>query len=350
MLPYCATFLIKFYGIMGTVLLFSGLSLNTIACSLIYQPVKWHVKKQAEDEEASKKLNPTNDHEDIITQTVEPETPVLPRANDGWFGSHTSLNSTATYRNRLGTFERQQLENGQELKRLNSQENYSSKARSFSVSYSIKEEEPDFENDEYEVHSNVEHQTKDEEKTEYELVEEERSKMTILQRIIVFFDLDLLRDFTYVNLAVGLTLINFVEINFAILTPFILSDFGFKNNEIAMAMSLLGLCDLVVRFLVPLITAKINLSNKSFFIIGILGMCIGRIFLSFIRDFYVLLGICLWLGFSKGFRTVFWSIIIPGYVPLKRLPAAAGLQLLMSGIFSLVFGPLIGKCIEPDHL
>jgi len=50
-----------------------------------------------------------------------------------------------------------------------------------------------------------------------------------------------------------------------------------------------------------------------------------------------------WLGLNKAFRTVFWSLIIPSYVPLKRLPAAAGLQLLMSGTFSMIFGPLIGE-------
>jgi len=91
-------------------------------------------------------------------------------------------------------------------------------------------------------------------------------------------------------------------------------------------MSTLGFFDLVVRFLIPLITAKINLSNRTFFVVGILGMCVGRMFLSMTTNFYVMMGIFLWLGLNKAFRTVFWSLIIPGYVPLKRLPAAAGLQ------------------------
>ncbi|XP_046802910.1 uncharacterized protein LOC111677395 [Lucilia cuprina] len=364
-LPYVATFLLDYFGVQGTVLLFAGLSLNTVACSLIYQPVKWHVKKHPKDAEASKKLTVHNEDDHIIANPVEPETPVLPRANDGWFGSRTSLNSPSI-RNRLGSWDKTQEGTPMmELKRLNSRDSIksnsnSAKVRSFSVSYSIKEVEEDEEHDvnykegeNKEQHHNgtalTELQLLREKQNEKELeqarIEEEherRKKLPWYMKVVVFFDLDLLRDFTYVNLAMGLTLINFVEINFAILTPFILSDFGFEKHQIALAMSLLGTFDLILRFLIPVITAKINLSNKTFFVLGIMGMCIGRIFLSFTRNFYVMIAIFIWLGLNKAFRTVFWSLIIPGYVPLKRLPAAAGLQLLMSGLFSLAFGPLIG--------
>ncbi|XP_073834421.1 uncharacterized protein [Musca autumnalis] len=350
-LPYVATFLLGMVGVRYTVLFFAGLSLNTIACSLVYQPVLWHVKKPAADAEASKKLNTTNYEDDhIITQTVEPDTPTLPRANDGWYGSKSSLNS-ATYRNRLGTWDKQQQadEQGVELKRLNSNPNdIAAKVRSFSISHSIKEERDGEEDDEnnhttqLKEYNNNNNNNKLQKTDEEEEEEEEPKKLSILMKIVIFFDLDLLRDITYLNLSMGLTLINFVEINFAILTPFILSDFGFASHQIAMAMSLLGLCDLVVRFLVPLITAKINLDNKTFFAIGILGMCLGRLLLSFTTNFYFMICIFAWMGLNKAFRTVFWSLIIPGYVPLKRLPAAAGLQLLMSGVFSMACGPVIG--------
>ncbi|KAM7349322.1 uncharacterized protein ACRADG_008324 isoform 1-T5 [Cochliomyia hominivorax] len=361
-LPYLATFLLDYYGVQGTVLCFAGLSLNTVACSLVYQPVKWHVKKHAKDAEASKKLTTRNEDDHIIAHPVEPETPVLPRANDGWFGSKASLNSP-TIRSRLNSLDKTQ-EGGQtiELKRLNSRDSVrsysnSAKLRSFSVSYSIKEVEHE-DNDEQQHNKNEENnndkaqeelrllrEREKEKELQDALIEEEherRKQLPWYMKVVVFFDLDLLRDLTYVNLAMGLTLINFVEINFAILTPFILSDFGFQKHQIALAMSLLGTFDLIIRFLIPLITAKINLSNKTFFVLGIMGMCIGRILLSFTRDFYVMIGIFVWLGLNKAFRTVFWSLIIPGYVPLKRLPAAAGLQLLMSGLFSLAFGPVIG--------
>ncbi|XP_075154474.1 monocarboxylate transporter 6-like [Haematobia irritans] len=169
-----------------------------------------------------------------------------------------------------------------------------------------------------------------------------KSNKSCFKSVVSFLDLDLLRDMSFLNLLIGLTLANFVEVNFVILTPFILSDFGYALPQIALAMSLMGFSDLIIRFLVPVITSKLKLSNKIFFTIGILGMCLGRFLLSVTDDFYTMIGIFLWMGFSKAFRTVFWSLIIPEYVPLKRLPAASGIQRLMAGLFSLACGPFIG--------
>lgn len=36
------------------------------------------------------------------------------------------------------------------------------------------------------------------------------------------------------------------------------------------------------------------------------------------------------------------ALVIPSYVPLHRLPAASGLQLLFAGFFYLIAGPLVG--------
>ncbi|XP_017036462.1 monocarboxylate transporter 7 [Drosophila kikkawai] len=356
--PYFATYMLQVFGVQGTTLLFAGASLHTIACSLIYQPVKWHVVKRDRDAEALQPEKPLAEREDqdedIIKHVVEPETPVLPRANDGWFGSRASLNSSGT-RNRLNTWDKNEGNGHVELKRLSSKDSNPGgrQQRSISVSHSIKEEEAmgyETEEEEQEQHKLRSAELTEKEKQELEDEEERqrRKKLPFYMKVVIFFDLDLLRDITYVNLAVGITLINFVEINFAILTPFILDDLGFKDkDQIALAMSTLGLFDLLVRFAIPLITAKINLSNRTFFVVGILGMCIGRFFLSMTTNFYAMMAIFLWLGLNKAFRTVFWSLIIPSYVPLKRLPAAAGLQLLMSGTFSMVFGPLIG--LIRDH-
>lgn len=49
-----------------------------------------------------------------------------------------------------------------------------------------------------------------------------------------------------------------------------------------------------------------------------------------------------WIGLNKGLRTVFMALVIPSYVPLDRLPAASGLQLLFAGIFYFIMGPIIG--------
>jgi hypothetical protein len=49
------------------------------------------------------------------------------------------------------------------------------------------------------------------------------------------------------------------------------------------------------------------------------------------------------MGFNRALRTVFMALVIPSHVPLNRLPAATGLQLLFSGCFYLCCGPVVGE-------
>lgn len=48
------------------------------------------------------------------------------------------------------------------------------------------------------------------------------------------------------------------------------------------------------------------------------------------------------LGIGKGVRAVYMGLVIPSYVPLERLPSAAGLQMVCNSIFLLAFGPIVG--------
>lgn len=102
-------------------------------------------------------------------------------------------------------------------------------------------------------------------------------KFTLWQKLCIFFDLDLLRDWLYINLMVGVTVANFAELNYSILTPFVLADYGLTQEQTAVSMSLLGVMDISVRFCVPFIAGKIGWENKTFFLAGVLGMALGRI-------------------------------------------------------------------------
>lgn len=57
-----------------------------------------------------------------------------------------------------------------------------------------------------------------------------------------------------------------------------------------------------------------------------------------------------WIGLGKGLRTVFMALVIPSYVPLHRLPAASGLQLIFAGIFYFFAGPFVGMLLMGIHL
>lgn len=95
--------------------------------------------------------------------------------------------------------------------------------------------------------------------------------------LIIFFDLNLLRDFIYTNIMLGMNFANFTELNFAMLTPFILAEYGLKKIEVATVMSVLGGMDVVGRLSISFIATKMKWDNRTFFLIGIGCMASGRI-------------------------------------------------------------------------
>lgn len=110
-----------------------------------------------------------------------------------------------------------------------------------------------------------------------EIEDEKEEEFTFCQKVALFFDLDLLKDFTFVNLMLGITLANFNELNFSILTPFILGRYKLSPAEISDFMSILAGVDVGVRFCIPFVAGKIGWDNNSFFLFGVISMAMGRV-------------------------------------------------------------------------
>lgn len=189
---------------------------------------------------------------------------------------------------------------------------------------------------------NVFDEKKEDEIKEKEVEEEEEEKLTFCQKVALFFDLDLLKDYTFINLMLGITLANFNELNFSILTPFILGDYGKNKSEVALFMSLLAGVDICVRFCIPFVAGKIGWDNNSFFLFGVMSMAMGRVVLAYCQKYYVVLLVAVMIGFGKGLRTVFMALVIPTHVPLHKLPGATGIQLITAGMVYLTLGPVVG--------
>lgn len=75
----------------------------------------------------------------------------------------------------------------------------------------------------------------------------------------------------------GLIVAHFAEMNFSVLTPFVLADFGLEKPQIALCMSILGITDIICRFTIPFIAGMVGFDNRTFYVIGIVNLAIGRI-------------------------------------------------------------------------
>lgn len=94
--------------------------------------------------------------------------------------------------------------------------------------------------------------------------------------LVQFFDLDLLRDNIYLNIMIGMAISIFAETNFAILTPFILSDLNFSADEIAIILFAMAIADLVSRFCSPFIADRLNLSIRVSYLISLVLLVLTR--------------------------------------------------------------------------
>ncbi|XP_075154472.1 uncharacterized protein LOC142228058 [Haematobia irritans] len=376
--PQVSNLLLTLYGPQGTIMIYAAVGLNALLCALTLQPAMWHSPKpELIDTSTNITLNDSYECEYCQYQKkdkrsafsteyddpdrpgyeiTEPGTPMIARANDGWFGSKLSLTTDVGSRYRSNRY----------LRQLSKQESYES---AYKPNYFNREKE---ETDRYISKASVYPKgggggsealycTCAEEKALLQIKSEEikkqeaatlkalleadelaKRRMTFWQKIVFFFDLGLLKDLTFVNLAVGMTIMMFGEINFSILVPFILSSFGYSVSQISMAMSLLAGVDIAVRLLAPLFLEKVKLGNQALFAIGIIMVTIGRLGVTLTDSYAMLLGVFVLIGLGKGLRTIFAVLIIPSYVPLKRLPAASGLQLICTSIVSFTLGPLLG--------
>lgn len=99
---------------------------------------------------------------------------------------------------------------------------------------------------------------------------------SFLERLIKFFDLDLLKDPIYVNILIGLSVAIFAEINFSLLTAYILAEFGLTTNQIATFLSLVGITDLIFRFLAPYIGRLMGLPARKMYMFSLVLLMLSR--------------------------------------------------------------------------
>lgn len=99
---------------------------------------------------------------------------------------------------------------------------------------------------------------------------------SVFKWFVQFFDLDLLRDSIYLNIMIGMAISIFAEINFAILTPFILADLTFDSDEISIILFVMAIADLISRFCAPFIADKLNLSIRVSYLISLVLLVLTR--------------------------------------------------------------------------
>ncbi|GLV37171.1 uncharacterized protein CBL_01999 [Carabus blaptoides fortunei] len=368
-IPLLISYLLDEYSNEGAVLLIAGLSLHSFVAASLLQPLKWHMKKEITDQELVdlgnkgtggltelllngdadelnkdktnriKKISKDDltdsklaiDH-DVDTQSIYGfETPLPTRK----LSQSSSVFDAGSHRKR--TFSRsvsqpektiwkstQSIHSVISLKSVNEEVPMNDEKDDYK---SISEEKPGV----IEVNSDNDEERK---------VEQQSS--SCFARLVLLCDLDLLKDPIYLNLMIGMSLAVWAEINFSLLTPFILHDFQLNTHQIAQLMSTIAATDIVFRFCAPFISDCLRAPPKLMYMMSLILLILSRSALIFVTGYWDMIAVAIFLGVAKGFRTVFMSLLIPNYVPIEKLASASGIQMVVNGIIIIFGGPLLG--------
>ncbi|KAG8232236.1 hypothetical protein J437_LFUL011789 [Ladona fulva] len=355
-MPPVISYLLKEYAVQGTVMIMGALTLHSVAASLLLQPVRWHLKPAPPEDPEKKKLKEEKTQEEkgesahtkmivpvkrqrtLTTSSVEHDLDSQsiygfdsPLVNSNYpERDYQRTVSEYTGGHRRHRYSRGISVDSQGLMRWQKSMDTVNLASSWTI---------------FDDRWDYVPVDRDPEKSDNNNTENQKKKHFVkraLEFLTKFFYLELLKDPIYVNIMLGKSVAIFAEVNFSLLTPFILNDFGFTTEEVAMVMSLTAGVDITFRFLVPLVTERFHFHPRSMYLFSLTLLISSRTLLTFFNSISAVMGIASFLGLAKGIRTVYMSLVLPTYVPIEKLAGASGIQMLVNGIIFAALGPLMG--------
>nr|CAD7458210.1 unnamed protein product [Timema tahoe] len=352
-MPPLISKLMSFYGVQGTGLILGALSLHALVGAFLLQPIKWHLKKKVVEPEANnQEEDDQEDSQNCKNNEVKKTVPdygreVLRRQTSRTVSRASSIeNIDAVSIFGLDTPMLDRRVYPREGKRKNSESSQKRSKGPFEESSNLISSKKQTLSDDSEKwwsttslnSSNLGSSVKIfDEKTFTPLKECDEEDKQEKENDSLLDDLSKKPvDIDRMSIAIC------AEANFSLMTPFILGDLGFTNDQTAAVMSAIGIADIIFRFISPFFADYMEYSARTMYLISMAMLIASRTTLIFFTAFESVLIVAIALGIAKGVRTVYMSLVIPNYVPIERLASASGLQMVANGIIFMMFGPFIG--------
>lgn len=97
------------------------------------------------------------------------------------------------------------------------------------------------------------------------------------ETVVDFLDLKLLKDFTYVNIAFGISLVNYSDVAFFTFQPLYLFNIGYVSEEIAYIIAIGASADLISRFFLVGFSACFKVKARYIYFVGVVLTIFSRI-------------------------------------------------------------------------
>ncbi|KAK4872190.1 hypothetical protein RN001_016314 [Aquatica leii] len=165
-----------------------------------------------------------------------------------------------------------------------------------------------------------------------------------LKRIVDFFNFELLKDWHFLHIVLGLALVYTCTVAFNMLLPFFLQNgVGLTRAQTALCMSLLSGADIISRCTLPVITKCLHISHRTTFLIGSVIWAVFRSILAQQTEYEIIITLCVLCGYIRAATVVTQNLTVSEYcVDHSKIPSAVGLNMVAKGIAVLGVGQLFG--------
>ncbi|GJQ75166.1 hypothetical protein Trydic_g9770 [Trypoxylus dichotomus] len=343
LLPQLVSLLLSIYAEKGTVIILSGIASHAFISAVLLQPVKWHMKKEVEEEKGDEDENLLTKDKPADSNPLKGNATnsTLALADPAKIGSIYSLHSLHSGSILSLHSESRARSSSVSCRRNNIQNNMVDKGSSETVVV-LNEKRGDVRLEDKTPNTLLKNEN-DCKSIPVKTKNKQDSLLTkVTKYVINLFDLELLKDWTFVNIIVGISLGVCSEKSFTLLIAFIMQDYGLDTQQIATFMSTLSITDICFRFVAPYVSDFFKKPVRIMYMWSVLLLIIFRCGLLLTNDFAALLVCAVLIGFARGFRIIYWMLVVPNYVPIERLASAAGLQSILNGIVIWCAGPFLG--------
>ncbi|CAH0561105.1 unnamed protein product [Brassicogethes aeneus] len=171
-----------------------------------------------------------------------------------------------------------------------------------------------------------------------------KQEETLAKKLMDLFDVELLKQRSFMTIVVVLGLSFAAELNVVLMMQFILAKLAMLNKQdIATTIMFQYIGDILGRLAIPLISHCLKVPPKVCYSLALIFACFARTGLAVLyTSYYSVIFFCFCFGLSKGARAVFQSVIIPKFVTFNKLPVATGINMLFTGVATLILGPALG--------
>ncbi|XP_055300591.1 uncharacterized protein LOC129567563 [Sitodiplosis mosellana] len=172
------------------------------------------------------------------------------------------------------------------------------------------------------------------------------------QKVVDFLDLNLLKDFVYMNIVFGLSFALYSDASFFTLQPMYLFELGFSKSDTAKIVAVGAAADMFSRMSLAVISFFIAFKARHVYLAGAVGTITFRFVFLNIHNYIGMIIITAILGYLRTLMHTPLALVFGEYLPQERFASGYSLFMLFQGNFAFLVGPVIGwiRDVTKDYI